>query len=199
MGRTPWAMYLWPGLPHLWRRADWSGLVVAVVFAALLNAALLSTIVWSEYELFVPAGRKIIWLAVLAMWVGSTAYSANWQRRHPDVPKPLATENSEDAFAEALEHYLQQDWYEAERLLGQLLRYDVRDVDSRLMLATVLRRTQRFDEAAGQLDRLSRMENAQKWEQEIFQERARLAEAMAGSDDKAAEREHALNEPKKAA
>jgi hypothetical protein len=45
------------------------------------------------------------------------------------------------------------------------------------MLATLMRRTGRLDEAAGQLDTLSRFEGAEKWGLEIRQERERLTEA----------------------
>jgi hypothetical protein len=45
------------------------------------------------------------------------------------------------------------------------------------MLATVMRRTGRLEEAAGQLDTLCRFEGSEKWGLEIQQERQRLAEA----------------------
>lgn len=192
-------VYLWPGLPRLWRRGEWSGLIAAVVFAALLNIALLSGVVWSEVELFVPAGRTIIWFMVFSVWAGSAAVSFGADRRRQDEPKPLATENSENAYAEALEHYLQRNWCEAERLLERLLRHDIRDVEARLMLVSVLRRERRFDEAVGQLDRLSRQEDSCKWEREIQRERNLLAEALAETNEEAAPREYANNERKQAA
>lgn len=199
MGRMPWAVYLWPGLPHVWRRGDWSGLVVAVAFAALVNVALLSGVVWTEFELFIPAGRTIIWLAIVVIWVGSALFSIEWDRRHPDQPSPEPSQAAQDTYAEVVAHYLQQNWYETERLVAQLLRRNARDVDARLMLASVLRHTHRFDEAAGQLDRLGRIEGSQKWDREMRRERTLLAQAVAATADDSAGQRDAPAEEKQAA
>jgi len=183
MGRMPWAVYLWPGLPHVWKRAAWSGLAVAVGFAVLLNLALVSTLVWTELELPATGSRNYVWLAVVIIWVGSAVFSFAWGRRQPDTD----VASTEDAsFGEALDRYLQQNWYEAERSLGDLLRRNPRDLDARLMLAAVLRHTGRLCEAAGQLDRLSRIEGSRKWELEIVQERRWLAEAVRQADEEEA-------------
>ncbi len=69
------------------------------------------------------------------------------------------------------------DYYQAEHVLEGLLRRNVRDLDARLMLATLLRHTGRLDEATRQLDTLARFEGAGKWELEMRQERELLAEA----------------------
>jgi hypothetical protein len=162
---------------------------VAVAFAALVNVALLSGVVWTEFELFIPAGRTIIWLAIVVIWVGSALFSIEWDRRHPDQPSPEPSQAAQDTYAEVVEHYLQQNWYETERLVAQLLRRNVRDVDARLMLASVLRHTHRFDEAAGQLDRLGRIEGSQKWDREMRRERTLLAQAVAATEDSAGQRD----------
>jgi hypothetical protein len=39
---------LWPGLARLWLRGDLRGLLAAVGFAGLLNAALVATLIWPE-------------------------------------------------------------------------------------------------------------------------------------------------------
>ena len=147
----------------------------------LVNVALLSGVVWTEFELFIPAGRTIIWLAIVVIWVGSALFSIEWDRRHPDQPSPEPSQAAQDTYAEVVEHYLQQNWYETERLVAQLLRRNARDVDARLMLASVLRHTHRFDEAAGQLDRLGRIEGSQKWDREMRRERTLLAQAVAAT------------------
>ena len=69
------------------------------------------------------------------------------------------------------------DYYRAEHVLEGLLRRNLRDVDARLMLATLLRHTGRLDEAAGELDALARLEGAGKWELEMRREREFLTEA----------------------
>ena len=98
-----------------------------------------------------------------------------WARRHnhntgePDPQK--------DPFTEALDYYLKGDYYQAERMLELLLRRNLRDLDARLMLATLMRHTGRFEEAVRQLDTLARFEGAGKWDLEMRQERERLANA----------------------
>ncbi|MDA1055475.1 MAG: hypothetical protein O3C40_34175 [Planctomycetota bacterium] len=58
------------------------------------------------------------------------------------------------------------------------------------MLATLYRRTKRYDEATKQLDRLDRLDEACKWRCEIAQERdtlKRLAASMPRSEETARE------------
>jgi hypothetical protein len=56
-----------------------------------------------------------------------------------------------------------------------LLRKNLRDLEARLMLATLLRHSGRVDEAKRQLDTLARFEGAGKWELEIQRERDLLS------------------------
>ena len=167
-------MYLWPGLPHLWMRGKWSGLAVAVGFAALVNLALLASIVWRE--LFSSGLRSAVWWVAVAVWLGSAVFSYYEDRRRAACRHPGSADGT---FDEALEYYLKGNWYQAERLLDGLLRVEPMDLDARLMLATLFRHTGRFDEAAALLDRLQRLEGSRKWELEIRCEGERLAEAQA--------------------
>lgn len=175
MRRTPWATYLWPGLPQLWTRGSWSALAVAAAAAALLNLALLGTFAWSE--LIVPDLRSALWVALGTAWTAAAVFSAVHERRHGGL-----VGGDTGAFAEAQEHYLKGNWFEAERILASLLREDARDLEARLMLATLLRHTRRYDEAGGELDVLVRFEGAGKWELEIGRERELLAEARQRRD-----------------
>ena len=86
-------------------------------------------------------------------------------------------------FTPARDHYLHGNWYEAEETLVQLLRRDPNDVDARLMLATLMRHTERFDDARGQLKQLQRLEAAGKWQLEIRREWEYLAREQQQSDD----------------
>ncbi|HBO45043.1 MAG TPA: hypothetical protein DD670_14160, partial [Planctomycetaceae bacterium] len=179
MGTMPWAVYLWPGLPGIWKRGDWSSFAVSVGFAVLLNLALIGTFVWTELEQAAMLNRTYVWLALFGVWLGSAALSFGWERRLAAKDASLAEDAS---FGEALDQYLQQNWYEAERTLARLLRRNPRDVDARLMLATVLRHTGRLEEASGELDRLDRIEGSRKWAVEIDQERHWLSEAILKTD-----------------
>ena len=169
MCRTPWVTYLWPGLPQIWRQGSWLGLIFAFVAAALLNLALIGSFGFGE--LVAQNVRMGLWVVLGAVWVVAAAFSYVSIRREA-TPRRATTE--EDIFSEATEQYLKGNWYQAERLLGRLLGESPRDLEARLMLATLLRHTKRPDEAAEQLDLLTRLEGAQKWELEIQRERELL-------------------------
>ncbi len=177
MRRMAWAVYLWPGLPQLARRGSWAALVVAVGAGAMLQVALLGTFVWTE--LLSPELRILYWVLLLIAW-GVSAVLSGWLRDRESA-RSQGDENR-DIFHEALDHYLQGRWVEAERALARLLRRDRRDVEARLMLATLLRHTRRWDEAGRQLDALVRLEDARKWEEEIRRE-AELLAAARGEDN----------------
>jgi hypothetical protein len=172
MRRMRWIACLWPGLPQLWMYGSWSGLAVAIAAAVGLDLLLLVGFGWSE--LIGHGLRSTLWVAFGVVWAVAAGWSAREYRRRAAAGTP---DPQEDAFAEALDHYLKGDYYQAERVLEDLLRRNVRDLDARLMLATLLRHTGRLDEAVRQLDTLARFEGAGKWEQEILEERRLLAEA----------------------
>lgn len=172
--------WLWPGLPRLWAHGDWVALFWAAIFAVLLNSALVVTFIWPE--LVSPISRFSLWLALGAVWLTSIAWYA-WRIRFETVsPEQLA--DREELFVQAQNQYLGADWYQAEVTLRRLLRTESQDVDSRLMLATLLRRTGRLDEARRELTRLEQQERSEKWQLEIEQEQKRierlLAEGSAG-------------------
>jgi len=169
MGRMPWATYLWPGLPLVWRDGRWGALGVAVGFAALVNLALMASLLWSE--LFAAEVRNSVWMAVVIIWWGSALFS---YRRDSCASIRAESNPAQDAYAEALDRYLQADWFESERAFRRLLEANPRDLDAGLMLATLLRRTGRPGEAERQLDRIERFDGSQKWELEILRERELL-------------------------
>jgi protein involved in temperature-dependent protein secretion len=66
--------------------------------------------------------------------------------------------------------YLQGNWFQTEELVAQILRRNPRDVEARLLKATLLRHTGRWDEAREQLRQLQRLEGAGSWNMEIERE-----------------------------
>ena len=180
-----WTTYLWPGLPSLWLRGSWAGLVVAVGFTALANVLLLATLVYRE------------WISSDALWIGYGAltlvwllawWQSRWERRAvladaagEDTPLSPGAEKKrnrqEELFREAQRKYIESDWVAAEQLLLKLLKSDSRDVEGRLLLATLWRHQGRTQEAARQLQRLERLESAQDWQREIAAEREHLSQA----------------------
>jgi thioredoxin-like negative regulator of GroEL len=137
----------------------------------MLDALLMASFGWSE--LIGPGIRTTLWASFAVVWGIAAGWSARAARRHSiGVPDP-----QKDPFTEALDYYLKGDYYQAERMLELLLRRNIRDLDARLMLATLMRHTGRLDEAVRQLDTLARFEGAGKWDLEMRQERERLANA----------------------
>lgn len=173
MGKTPWVIYLWPGLPQIWKHGSWPSLALAVGCALLVNLALVTSLIWNE--LTAPGMRTIVWLAVISMWMISAAVDYGRQREQVSRKTgPRRQTEYETPFAEGLQYYLQKNWFEAERIFRRLLRRNARDTDARLMLASLLRHTKRFEEAQVQLDRLRLIEGSQKWEMEIGAEQSLL-------------------------
>ena len=170
MRRTRWVTYLWPGLPQLWVYGSWFGLAVAVSAALLLNVALLGTFGWSE--LVAADVRRVLWAVLAAVWIAWAILSAVSAGRQGTRQQ---TDAAGVSFAAALDYYLKGNWFQAERELVGLLRKNARDLEARLTLATLLRRTGRLDEAEEQLESLAAFQGAEKWELEIRRERELMA------------------------
>ena len=170
-----WVTCLWPGLPQLWVRGSWIALAVALAAAGLLNWVLLVSFAWSE--LVEPDVRRVLWVTLGSIWVAAAGWSIVRNGKSAEREP-----SGSDAFKLAVEHYLKGNWFQAQRALGVLLRRDSRDVDARLMLATLLRHTGRLDEAGKQLSMLEKFEGAQKWALEIRRERRLLTQAIESVD-----------------
>jgi hypothetical protein len=171
MRRMPWPAYFWPGLPQLARDGNWAALTVAVVAALLLNAVFLGTWFWTD--LFDPGLRIICWVLLGTAWCVSAGYWA-WT----DSRQVAASEKAGGkVFEEAQEDYLKGNWFEAERKLNSLMRRDEHDLEARLLMATLLRHTKRFDDATHQLNLLVRLDGAHRWALEIHREGELLTEA----------------------
>lgn len=177
-GHVPLALCLWPGLPHLWIEGAWSGLVLAFGFTCLLNLLLLTSLHWTGW---LDRGLQVAgWTAIGVVWSVSAVSARRWTTRRT---QSAADDGARDLFPQALGEYLKGNWYEAEMVCQGLLRRGPGDVEARLLLATLLRRTRRFSEARGHLDRLGRLETASGWQHEIADEWERLAEAEAEAID----------------
>ncbi len=173
MGKMPWVIYLWPGLPQIWKHGSWPGLTLAVGYALLVNLALMTSLIWSE--LTTPGMRIIVWLLAVSLWMISAVAAYGREREQINRRnEPRRQVEYEAPLAEGLQYYLQKNWFEAERIFRRLLRRNNRDADARLMLATLLRHTERFEEAQVQLDRLRLIEGSQKWSMEIEAEQRLL-------------------------
>jgi tetratricopeptide (TPR) repeat protein len=198
--KLPKIAYFWPGLPQLWLRGSWAGLVIAVGFTALINLLILATCVFHEW---IPLEYQLGGGAIVA----ASWFVGWWQSRRAESaqasPAQLTTETNENESAstgnspavgqtidrgeqlyrDAQQAYLRGDWVAAEQLLLKLLKLDDRDAEARLMLATLWRHQGRHREATRQLDKLSRLEAADPWQHEIAVERQENAAALAGQTE----------------
>lgn len=163
---------VWPGLPWLWLRGSAAGLVLALAFAVVLDMAILSTWIWSEFlELPIVIG---LWVAVAMIWMAATVSAAL------AFPAPLQT--GHDAAADALftaarDAYLARDWLAAETKLRALLDLSPTDGEAQLLLGTLLRRVGRLDEAATAFETLSRSDTGAPWLPALTRELQRIASA----------------------
>ncbi len=164
------ATCLWPGLPQLWIAGSYSGMALAVGFALLVNLVLVSTLAWTE--LLNDTLSIAAWSGVTAFWLVSVWVSLRWLVQ--DIPTAAA---DEDLFREAQANYLQANWFDTEVALGRLLERQPRDIEGRLLLATLYRHTGRNDEAESQLRVLEKLDGAVKWQMEIRHERALLEQS----------------------
>jgi len=100
--------------------------------AVLLNVVLLCSFGWSE--LISSGMRNMLCSAVVLFWTAS-AVTGYVQTNRRANRKPLTP--AKDTFTQALDLYLKGDNFQAECLLVEMLGRDERDLDARLMLATL--------------------------------------------------------------
>jgi tetratricopeptide (TPR) repeat protein len=166
MRASPVVMCCWPGLPKLWLSGDWSALVVAVAFGGVLNLLLVFSLARPAW--LPAAAGTLAWMTLGGLWLVSTVRA---YRKWPNLCLPAASADNRGLFLQAQGEYLQGHWYEAESLLRELLRLSHRDCDARLMLATLYRHTNRYNEAVAELGRMEQLDGAEKWLWEIAAER----------------------------
>jgi len=158
-------------------------LLVAVGFTALANVLLLAALVYDEW---LPRQTRLIGVGALAVvWLLSRLQTRAERRAIEVTEEESETDEAGEPverppaerdqwFREAQGHYLRNDWVATEQTLLKLLKQDARDIESRLMLATLWRHQGRTAEATRQLDRLARLEAAEEFEHEIAAERAAI-------------------------
>ena len=160
---------LWPGLSGLVRHGRGIFLVVAAGFGMLASSTLFCCGFWTE---LIAPGPKL-WLAggVALAWLLLTLLSAALSTLFEGQ---LAYDEEGDRYLMALDAYMAADWSRAEKIAKAILRRNKRDPDVLLFLATLYRRTGRPALAAESLDRLVRLDSAEKWSWEIAAERGAL-------------------------
>jgi hypothetical protein len=172
MGFARYLTLVWPGMPWLWLRGSFAGLVLALAFALALDVAVFTTWIWSELVDFRLS--LALWTATAVVWLISTVSAVT------GFPPPIP--HGRDAAADALlvkarDAYLARDWLAAETKLRTLLDLSPTDGEAQLLLGTLLRRVGRLDEAAAAFETLSRSDAGAPWLHSIARELERIASA----------------------
>ena len=79
-------------------------------------------------------------------------------------------ETADTLFNQAQREYLKGHWTEAESLLNRRLESEPRDMESRLLYATMLRHIRRLKDARMELNLLQKFDESIQWEFEIRRE-----------------------------
>ena len=121
MPRRFWiaALSLWPGLPQVWSGQEVMGLILAGLFAATLNAAIVAQFIWTEA--LSPALTTFVTMLAVGTWVAGLGYTLWWiWRCHPERYRL----EIERLYREATEQYLRGRWNDARRRFEQILTMD---------------------------------------------------------------------------
>ena len=183
----------WPGLAQLWLRGSYPALTGAIGFSLVLNLALISTFIWPA--LLGDMFPVIAWPTIFLVWLASTWASSNLVEQLSAPPKMSSEQERNDFSAEnvrlisydntsdldeapshtlfnrAQREYLKGHWIEAESLLKQRLNQAERDIEARLLLATLYRHTDKLEVASDQLDQMEKFDDSVHWKFEINRER----------------------------
>ncbi len=196
----------WPGLARLWLRGHGVSLVIAVGFSILLNLALVATFQWPEllggtfriiaWPIIIVSGVISFFVSqhMIPTWASPPRMTAEEERDEfsrkssESTPCPISEEpadivvgepsglSSDTLFNRVQHEYLKGHWNEAETLLNRRIEIAQRDVEARLMLATLLRHTRRPDEATKQLKAIERLDDSIHWRFEIDRERQLISD-----------------------
>jgi hypothetical protein len=172
-----WIASLWPGFARAWVLGRWEGLALAAAFAAALNTGLMATLVWRE-EL--PGGisgtiATAAWVLVLGFWTVGIALVRTDRSRLRNC-RAEADAEDDALLSEAQHEYLKGHWLEAEEIVARLLARRPNDAEARLLLASIQRRSGRWNEAGRTLVELRGEVSAVKWLQEIETELGQIEE-----------------------
>ena len=135
---------------------------------------------WSE--LLTGNLRRGTYIMLVVLWFVLSGKSSRLEKQcyRMRLPPPA----DKDALPDAQQHYLQENWFEAECCLNMLLKKNPRDIEAILMLATLYRHKKRYDEAGNLLRELDRLEDAISWKFEIRSEKRKLMAANAKRSNK---------------
>ncbi len=168
----------WPGANRLWHLGSLTGLLVACGFSLLLNLAIFAHFIWPER--FTTATRTVVWFCVFASWWTLLRWPASAAASREAFPE--ADGSQVHLFQRAQTEYLRGNWFQAEKLIEQVLTQDPEHAPARLLCAGLYRRVQRTSDALAVLDRLTQSVEGREWLWEIDRERSILDRVIAAHD-----------------
>ena len=167
------ALSVWPGLAQIWSGQEVLGLILAALFSATLNLALVARFVWSEA--FGPGWAGFFTALAVCSWVASFGYTLWWVWLcHPSGH----VAEIDQLYREATESYLQGHWNEARRRFERIVAMDDNDADALMQLGTLFVRTEQPGMARRAFRQCLELDGGAKWRWEIQQELARLGDGM---------------------
>ncbi|MCL2304726.1 MAG: tetratricopeptide repeat protein [Planctomycetaceae bacterium] len=157
--------YIFPGLGGLFQYGRWSFLAITVAFFLALDLLLIAHFYWTDC--LTPQGRYTSVIAFFLLWFLLAQISGYCEKM---LLRRRAADSKRNFFADAQMQYLQGNWFEAECFLNEILKRNPRDPEALLMLATLFRHTNRFEESRKILQKLQNFDEAKKWFVEIENE-----------------------------
>jgi len=164
---------MYPGYSGIVQYGHRAFLAMALGFALLLNAFLITNFYWTA--LITASQRNILLIALFGTWVVLMIAAAYWKSRLDAAAKP---EHHDETLRQTICHYLRGDWFAAESQILPYLKKYPKDIEMLLLQATMYRHAERYEEAQMVLDKLCLLQNSQHWHTEINAERTLIAAAL---------------------
>ncbi len=174
MPRRSWIGLLtfWPGLAQVWIGQEILGLILAALFAASLNLAIVTRWVWTEA--CTPRWSNLFAVMALLTWLCSCGYTLWWVWLcHPDRHR----REIDRLFRDAMEAYLQGRWSDSRKRIERILMLDETDAEALLQLGTLYLRLNQKAQARRAFRQCLELEGGARWKWEIEQALARLGDA----------------------
>jgi cytochrome c-type biogenesis protein CcmH/NrfG len=169
--RRLWIGFLsfWPGLSQIWSGQEALGLMLATLFAASLNLAIMARWIWTEA--FAPGWAEFLALLALLTWTASVGYTLWWVWLcHPERHR----REIDRLFRDAIEAYMQGRWNDARKRIERILAMDETDADALIQLGTIYLRLQQPSLARRAFRQCLELEGGAKWRWEIGQAMEKL-------------------------
>ncbi|MDO4569001.1 MAG: hypothetical protein Q4D38_01290 [Planctomycetia bacterium] len=163
----------WPGLEYLRRFGSIAAWVVAMIYAFFASGIILTTLFWTEVA--ADSSQTILLVLFAAVWLLGVVASHRCEKVREEYERKHRQEAlADDTLPLAQTAYLRRNFYEAERLLRARLDRFSDDVQSRLLLVSVLYRQQRIEDAKQQIALLEQNSTLGAWRLEVYREKQLL-------------------------